>query len=107
MPGVAGASGTVVFSTRDGSPFTDAQKAAVAAAVARAAQVTGVTRVVDPFVTQAQGEAQARKIADGRAQLEAAKAQLADVLRHVGRLEKPHRLADANPDHREPERRER
>ena len=78
MPGTAGANGTVVFNTRDGSPFTDAQKAAVAAAVARAAQVTGVTRVVDPFVTQAQGEAQARKIADGRAQLEAAKAQLAD-----------------------------
>jgi RND superfamily putative drug exporter len=78
MPGTAGANGTVVFSTRDGSPFTDAQKAAVAEAVARAAKVTGVTRVVDPFVTQAEGEAQAKQIADGRAQIEAAKAQLAD-----------------------------
>ena len=78
MPGVAGASGSVVFSTRDGTPFTDAQKAAVAEAVARAARIDGVTRVVDPFVTQAQGLAQAKQIADGRAQIEAAKAQLAD-----------------------------
>ena len=69
MPGTAGANGTVVFSTREGSPFTDAQKAAVAEAVARAAKVTGVTRVVDPFVTQAEGEAQAKQIADGRAQI--------------------------------------
>jgi RND superfamily putative drug exporter len=78
MPGVAGASGSVVFSTRDGTPFTDAQKAAVAEAVARAAKIDGVTRVVDPFVTQAQGLAQAKQITDGRAQIEAAKAQLAD-----------------------------
>jgi RND superfamily putative drug exporter len=78
MPGVAGANGTVVFSTADGTPFTDAQKAAVAEAVARAAQIPGVTRVVDPFVTQAQAEAQATQIADGRAQIEAATAQLAD-----------------------------
>ena len=78
MPGTAGANGTVVFSTRDGAPFTDAQKAAVAAAVARAATVSGVTRVVDPFVTHAAGEAQAKQIADGRTQIEAAKAQLAD-----------------------------
>jgi putative drug exporter of the RND superfamily len=78
MPGAAGANGTVVFDTRDGSPFTDAQKASIAEAVARAAKVTGVTRVVDPFVTQAQGEAQARQLADGRAQIEAARAQLTD-----------------------------
>src|ERR1035437_6278025 len=78
MPGTAGANGTVVSSPRDGSPFTDAQKAAVAEAVARAAKVTGVTSVVDPFVTQAQGEAQAKQIADGRVKIAAAKAQLAD-----------------------------
>ena len=79
MPGTtAGATGTVVFSTRNGSPFTDAQKAAVAEAVARAAKVDGVTRVVDPFVTQAEGEAKAKQIADGRTQIEAATAQLAD-----------------------------
>jgi len=78
MPGTAGATGTVVFSTRNGSPFTDAQKAAVAEAVTRAAKVTGVTRVVDPFVTQAQGEPQAQQIADGQKQLDAGKAQLAD-----------------------------
>ena len=78
MPGSAGTSGTVVFSTRDGTPFTDAQKAAISKAVARATGVAGVARTVDPFVTQAQSEAQAKKIADGRAQIVAAKAQLAD-----------------------------
>jgi RND superfamily putative drug exporter len=78
MPRTAGTSGTVVFSTRDGAPFTDAQKAAVAEAVARAAKVAGVAQVVDPFVTQAQSQAQAKKIADGRAQIAAAQAQLAD-----------------------------
>jgi RND superfamily putative drug exporter len=78
MPGVAGANGSVVFTTRDGAPFTDAQKAAVAEAVARAAKIDGVARVVDPFVTQAQGVAQAKQIADGRAQIDASKAQLAD-----------------------------
>ncbi len=78
IPGVAGANGSVVFSTSNGAPFTDAQKAAVAAAVARAAKIDGVSRVVDPFVTQAQTEAQAKQIADGRAQIEAGKAQLAD-----------------------------
>lgn len=83
MPGTAGANGTVVFSTRDRSPFTDAQKAAVADAVARAAKIDGVTRVVDPFVTEAQGEAQAKQIADGRAQIEAAKAQLADGQKQI------------------------
>ncbi|HEY5277299.1 MAG TPA: MMPL family transporter, partial [Coriobacteriia bacterium] len=78
MPGSAGTSGTVVFSTRDGTPFTDAQKAAISEAVARATGVAGVAQVVDPFVTQAQSEAQAKKVADGRAQIVAAKAQLAD-----------------------------
>ncbi|MEI8333920.1 MAG: RND transporter, partial [Chloroflexota bacterium] len=83
LPGTAGASGTVVFSTRDGAPFTDAQKAAVAEAVARASRVAGVTRVVDPFVTQAEGEAQARQITDGRAQIDAGKAQLADGQKQI------------------------
>ena len=78
MPGSAGTSGTVVFSTRDGTPFTDAQKAAISEAVARATGVAGVAQIVDPFVTQAQSEAQAKKVADGRAQIVAAKAQLAD-----------------------------
>jgi len=78
MPGSAGTSGTVVFSTRDGTPFTDAQKAAISEAVARATGVAGVAQIVDPFVTQAQKEAQAKKVADGRAQIVAAKAQLVD-----------------------------
>jgi putative drug exporter of the RND superfamily len=78
LPEAAGTTGTVVFSTKDGSAFTDAQKAAIASAIARAAKVDGVTRVVDPFATQAQRDAQAQQTADGRAKIEVAKAQLAD-----------------------------
>jgi RND superfamily putative drug exporter len=78
LPEAAGTSGNVVFSTKDGSAFTGAQKAAITSAIARAAKVDGVTRVVDPFATQAERDAQAQKIADGRAQITAATAQLAD-----------------------------
>jgi RND superfamily putative drug exporter len=78
LPAAAGANGTVVFSTQDGSPFTAEQKAAISAAVTRAEAVPGVTRVVDPFAVQAQGEAQAKQISDGQAHLQAATAQLDD-----------------------------
>ena len=76
IPAAAGDTGTVVFSTRDGAPFTDAQRAAISQAVARAAKVSGVASVVDPFVTAAQTAAQAKQIAAGRAQIAAAEAQL-------------------------------
>jgi putative drug exporter of the RND superfamily len=76
IPAAAGTSGTVVFSTTDGSTFTDAQKAAIASAVARAAKVAGVSGAVDPFQTEAQRTAQEQQIAAGQAQIDAAKAQL-------------------------------
>lgn len=77
MPGMAGGSGTVVFSTIDGSPFSDAQQSAIAELVARAARIEGVSNVVDPFVAQAEREAKAIKLADGRQGIAQAKADLA------------------------------
>lgn len=72
IPGAAGLNGTVAFRTTDGSPFSDEQKAAIAEAAARATELDDVTLVVDPFVTQAETEAQAQQLAAGRTQLEAA-----------------------------------
>ena len=77
LPDAAGTSGTVVFSTTDGAPFTDAQKTAIAGLVAGAAKVDGVANVVDPFVQEAQRAAQAKQVADGQAQIAKARSDLA------------------------------
>ncbi|MBO9553458.1 MMPL family transporter [Cellulomonas sp.] len=78
LPEAAGGSGTVVFSTQDGSAFTAAQQAAISARVAAASDVEGVEQVVDPFATQAQLEEQAQQVADGEAQVAQARTQLED-----------------------------
>ena len=77
IPAAAGASGRVVFTTQDGSPFSAEQQAAIADAVARANAVDGVAQAVDPFATQAGAQAQAQALADGRTKLEAGKQFLA------------------------------
>ncbi|MDR1823891.1 MAG: MMPL family transporter [Bifidobacteriaceae bacterium] len=53
VPGIAGASGQIVFTSADGAPFTEAQQAGVVQALAAVADVESVTQVVDPFVTEA------------------------------------------------------
>jgi RND superfamily putative drug exporter len=76
LPDTAGGTGTVVYRTTDGEPFTDAQKEAVTAAAESAGDLDGVASVVDPFGAQAQLDAQTQQLADGRAQAEAGAAQL-------------------------------
>jgi len=75
LPDFAGASGTVVFHTEDGSAFTDEQQQAISDLVADA-DLPDVARVVDPFATEAQRAEQAQELADGRAQLDAGQEQL-------------------------------
>ncbi len=90
FPAAAGGNGTIVFQTEDGTPFTDAQKAAITARIAAASDIDGVTQVVDPFATQAArddpGAADHRRarrsltrrtaqLEQGQAQLDAARAQ--------------------------------
>ena len=75
LPDFAGASGTVVFHTEDGSAFTDEQQQAISDLVADA-DLPDVARVVDPFATEAQRAKQAQELADGRAQLDAGQEQL-------------------------------
>ena len=78
FPEAAGGSGTIVFHTKDGSPLTATQQAAIADRIAAADKVDGVESVLDPFATQAQRDAQAGTLADGRVKLAEAQAQITD-----------------------------
>jgi len=83
LPDFSGASGTVIFSTEDGSELSADQRAAISALVDDASGLDDVARVVDPFASQQERDDQAQQIADGRtqitdgiAQLDAAQGQL-------------------------------
>ena len=72
-----GATGTVVFSTKDGAAFTAQQKSDITTLLKRVDGVHGVDGTIDPFTTAAQRAAQQQKVTDGVTQLAAAKEQLA------------------------------
>ncbi|GAA1907860.1 MMPL family transporter [Arthrobacter gandavensis] len=76
LPEASGGTGSVVFQTEDGSPFTQEQKDAIAALVTDASEVDGVENAVDPFATEAEREAQRAQLEEGQAQLDAGRAQL-------------------------------
>lgn len=75
LPDFAGAAGTVVFRTDDGSPLTDAQRTAISALVDSSDDLPDVARVTDPFTAQEQLDARRQQLVDGRAQLDQARAQ--------------------------------
>jgi len=84
LPDFGGASGLVVYSTDDGSAFTDEQKSAISALVTSGADLPDVADVIDPFATEQQRADQVQQLADGRtqiadgqAQIDAGRAQLA------------------------------
>lgn len=76
LPDFAGAAGTVVFRTDDGSPLTDAQRTAISALVDSSDDLADVARVTDPFTAQEQLDARRQQLVDGRAQLDQARAQV-------------------------------
>ncbi|RDV46836.1 RND transporter [Leifsonia sp. ku-ls] len=76
LPDYAGAAGTVVFRTTDGSALDADQKAAISALVKSGDDLPDVSKIVDPFATEAQRAQSRQQLADGRAQLDAAAAQL-------------------------------
>ncbi|MET0590129.1 MAG: MMPL family transporter [Naasia sp.] len=76
LPDFGGASGTVVFSTEDGEPFTDEQRSEISEVATNAADLPDVAAVIDPFQTEEQRSEQAAAIEDGRTQIEAGRAQL-------------------------------
>lgn len=67
--GTGGGNGAIVVETTDGEAFTDAQRREVGDLLDEVAEVDQVTEVSNPFTTQDQLDASARKVADGREQL--------------------------------------
>ncbi|MGB2556966.1 MMPL family transporter [Cellulosimicrobium cellulans] len=78
LPEASGGSGTIVFATDDGAPFTPEQEAAIADRFAAAEEVDGVASVVDPFATQEELADQRKQIDDGRTQIAAGREQIED-----------------------------
>jgi len=76
LPKYSGASGTVVYSTKDGAAFSAGQRNRLSDIVTGADELTGVSSVVDPFTAEAGREQQTARLADADAQLEAGRAQL-------------------------------
>ena len=76
IPGLGGGAGTVVYRTTDGSALTPAQREGISAVAAGAGRLPYVAGVVDPFAAEQERQAQAARIAGGRAQLEAAQRQV-------------------------------
>lgn len=71
-----GVTAPIVWHTTDKTPFTDAQRTAITAALADVSRVQGVAAVIDPFVATAKATEQATKLSDGKTQLTAAAEQL-------------------------------
>ncbi|MFE6509057.1 MMPL family transporter [Nocardioides sp. NPDC057767] len=76
LPDLAGGSGTIAFQTEDGTPLSATQKKEIQALITSAEDLPDVAAVTDPFQTEAQREAQAEKVAEGQAQLEAGRTRL-------------------------------
>ncbi|TQL44974.1 RND superfamily putative drug exporter [Homoserinimonas aerilata] len=76
LPDYSGASGTVVFSTTDGSQMSDSQREQVSALITDGDGLADVATIVDPFDTEIQRAGRAEQLVDGRQQIEAGRAQL-------------------------------
>lgn len=76
LPDLAGGSGTIAFRTEDGTPLSATQKQEIRALVTSAEDLPDVAAVTDPFQTEAQRKAQAEKVTEGQARLEAGRARL-------------------------------
>ncbi|MFD4324421.1 MMPL family transporter [Nocardioides sp. NPDC058538] len=76
LPDLAGGSGTIAFQTEDGTPLSATQKQEIRALITSAEDLPDVAAVTDPFQTEAQRKAQAEKVTEGRARLEAGRTQL-------------------------------
>ncbi|MDO4916570.1 MAG: MMPL family transporter [Rothia sp. (in: high G+C Gram-positive bacteria)] len=71
--------GQIILETKDGKEFTDQQKQAVAADIAKAKDVEQVGSVVDPFATAQQIKDGQKKLSDGKTKLEQGEKQMADA----------------------------
>lgn len=71
LPELASGTGTLVFVTQDGKPFTEEQRAAVQAAVQKIDSLDSVRFITDPFEMQDDLDSAATQLADGEAEIAA------------------------------------
>ncbi len=76
LPEFAGAAGTVVFHTKDGSALDQSQQDQISALVASAKDISYLAEVIDPFEVEAEQERNAAELADGVEQVESARTQI-------------------------------
>ncbi|THJ66511.1 RND transporter [Arthrobacter echini] len=76
LPEAVGGTGTVVFTTDDGSEFSTEQQEEVQSALTSISDFDGVRGVVDPFEVAAQVDSAREEIESGRTELEASEEQL-------------------------------
>ena len=75
LPDFSGASGTVVFSTDDGSRLSDDQRQEITSLVETARDLPDVADVIDPFTASQELADRRQQVEDGRAQLDAGREQ--------------------------------
>lgn len=78
FPAAQGGTGTIVFTTADGTAFSADQKQAVATFLDGLNDIPDVKDTIDGFATQQELDLQRQQISEGQAQLEDARTQLAD-----------------------------
>lgn len=76
FPSANGGNGTIVFETKNGKAFTDAQKSEVADFLAKVEKLDGVKGATSGFDTQDQLDEQRQKIVDGRKEITDGRAKL-------------------------------
>ena len=79
FPDASRGSGQVVFHATDGVAFTQAEKDAISAVLAEVNKLPSVADTLNPFETQESLDASRQEIADGYAEIEVAKEQLAQA----------------------------
>lgn len=77
LPEASGGTGTVVFTSTNGQPFTPAQEKAITETLASATSIPTVKGVVDPFLTTTSLATAQTQLADGAKALAAGESQLA------------------------------
>lgn len=78
LPEASGGTGSVVFTSTNGEPFTTAQESAITDALESVKTVPTVKDVIDPFLTTAAQKAGAAKLAEGAKALADGEAQAAE-----------------------------
>lgn len=79
FPSAGGGSGSLVFETTDGKPFTAAEKTSVGALLGDIGGLRGVSGTTDPFTAQKKLDDQRTTISDGVDKIAAGTQQIADA----------------------------